>query len=123
MRRFLTLSEAESALNRGKQIEQFLGGYLAYGDPAIRYAVIRIDKDKFTATVYERFEPSQAGFYDVGEFASVLPDDDPEDHVFDSLDQAISFLMSEYGASQEKFLNQGVVDAEYRDYREGREKS
>jgi len=117
MRRYLTLSEAQVALNRGKQIEQFLGGYLADGDPAIRYAVVRSDDEKIIATIYERFETPHPDFYDVGEFRDVDPDTDPEDFYFDSLEEAILFLKEKCSASANRFVNQGLVDEEYRDYR------
>jgi hypothetical protein len=116
MRRYLTRSECEAALNRGRQIEQFLGGYLEGCDPAIRYAVVRRENERLVATVYEHYEPSDANFFDVGEFRSVQPDSDPEDHYFDSLDEAISFLTYDRGASPDKFVNQGMVDEEYKDY-------
>jgi hypothetical protein len=117
MRRYLTFSEAQSALNRGKQIEQFLGGYLAYGDPAIRYAVVRQKDERVIATVYERFETPHPNFYDVGEFENVEPDSDPEDFYFNSLEEAIAFLKYRNGASGDTFVNQGLVDEEYKDYK------
>jgi hypothetical protein len=117
MRRYLTVPEAQSALNRGKQIEQFLGGYLADGDPAIRYAVVRQEDKKVIATVYECYETPHSNSYDVGEFRSVEPDSDPEDFYFNSLEEAISFLKYRNGASEDTFVNQGLVDEEYKDYK------
>jgi hypothetical protein len=117
MRHYLTLPEVEVALNRGKQIEQFLGGYLAHGDPAIRYAIIRREDEKIVVTVYESLEPLHPNFYDVVEFSNVEPDTDPEDQYFDTLEDAISFLIYDRGAAVDKFVNQGMVCDEYKDYR------
>ena len=120
MRRYLTLSETRLALDRGKQIEQFLGGYLADGDPAIRYGVIRSDDERIVATIYECLEPSHPDFYDVGEFRNVEPDTDPEDFYFDSLEEAILFLKEKCGVSADRFVNQGLVDEEYKNYRKAK---
>jgi len=120
VRRYLRFSEAQFALNRGKQIEQFLGGYLADGEPAIRYAVVRPDDERIVATVYECFETPHPDFYDVEEFRNVEPDSDPEDFYFDSLEEAVSFLTYRNGASADKFVNEGLVDEEYRDYRKAK---
>jgi len=116
MRRYLTLSEAKLALNRGKNIEQFLGGYLVGTTLAIRYVVIRSDGERLIANVFECFEPEHSGFYDVGEFQNVEPDIDPEDFAFDSLEEAISFLKFRNGIDANKFVNQGLVCEEYKDY-------
>jgi hypothetical protein len=120
MRRYLTLSEAKSALNRGKQIEQFLGGYLADGEAAIRYAVIRQEDERIVATIYECLEPPHPDFYDVVEFRDVEPDTDAEDFYFDTLEEAISFLKYRSGASADRYVNQGLVCEEYRDYRKAK---
>jgi len=120
MRRYLTLSEAQLALDRGKQIEQFLGGHLVDGDPAIRYAVIRPDDNRIAATIYECFESPHPDFYDVGEFRGVYPDTDPEDLYFDSLEETVSFLKERNGVSTDRFVNQGLVCEEYRDYRKAK---
>jgi hypothetical protein len=120
MGRYLTMSDAQSALNRGKQIEQFLGGYSAGGDPAIQYVVFRIEDEKTVVTIYECFETSHANFYDVGEFQTVDPDNDPEDHYFNSLEEAVSFLEERHGGVIDRFVNQGLVDEEYKDYRKAK---
>jgi len=120
MRRYLTLSEAQLALNRGKKIEQFLGGYLADGEPAIRYAIIRQDDERIVANIYEKFETPHPNFYDVGEFRDVEPDTDAEDFYFDSLEEAISFLKERCGALTDRFVNPGLVDEECRDYRKAK---
>ena len=117
VRRYLTLSEAKLALDRGKQIEQFLGGYLAGGEPAIRYAVIRPDGDRIVANVFECLETPHPSFYDVVEFQNVEPDTDPEDFYFDSLVEAIDFLEYRNGATKDRFVNQGMICEEYKDYR------
>ena len=93
---------------------------MAGGDPAIRYAVIRSDDERIVATIYECFEPTSPDFYDVVEFQDIDPDTDPEDFYFDSLEVAISFLEYRNGASAAKFVNQGIVCEEYRDYRKAK---
>ncbi len=90
---------------------------MAHGDPAIRYAIIRREDEKIVVTVYESLEPLHPNFYDVVEFSNVEPDTDPEDQYFDTLEDAISFLIYDRGAAVDKFVNQGMVCDEYKDYR------
>jgi hypothetical protein len=87
------------------------------GEPAIRYAVIRRKDERIILAIYASFETPHENFYDVGEFRSVLPDDDPEEIYFGTPEEAISFLVSRKGGSAERFVNQGLIDEEYKDYR------
>jgi hypothetical protein len=122
VRRYLTPSEAKLALDRGKQIEQFLGGYLAEGEPAIRYVVVRSDGERIVGTVYECLEPLNDNFYDVVEFHNVEPDTDPEDFCFDTLEEAFSFLKYRNGVTENGFVNQGMICEEYKDFRLAKKK-
>jgi hypothetical protein len=117
VRRYLTISEAKSALARGKQIEQFLGSFYDGQDRAIRHAVIRPEGDRIIANVYECYEPTRADFFNVGEFQNVDPDENTEDFIFGSFEEAVSFLEYRNGLSSERFVNQGLVEEEYKDFR------
>ncbi len=117
MRRHLTLSEAEEALGRGKQVEQFLGGFRRDDDWIIRYLVIRPEKGTFVVTRYECLD--EGGFVgtNIVFFTSALhPDEDPEDFAFSSFDEAVAFAQKRFRAKTDKFVNQGVGEEEYKDY-------
>ena len=73
------------------------------------------------------FDDGSPSFFDVGEFQVV--DDDAEDtsdpfsgprpddglRSFDSPQTALEWARAECNASDERWVNQGVIDAEYRD--------
>lgn len=77
-----------------------------------------------TGRLEHRFDDGSPGFFDVGEFEDVdedtrdpfsgpPPDDDLRS--FDSPEAALEWARSEGDASDERWVNQGVIDAEYRD--------
>lgn len=119
MQRYLRLSEAKLTLDKGQQIEQLLSPYRAGDEQAIRYATIRRDKDKIVATVFEVIQPIQASLTDVSRFMSVKSTP-PDEFYFDTLEEACFFLEYRNGASWGKFMHQGMLSEEYRDFRAGK---
>jgi hypothetical protein len=117
MRRHLSLSEVAAALGRGKQVEQFLGGFHRDDDWIIQYLVIRPEKGAFVVTRYECLDEGDFVGTNIVFFTSALhPDEDPEDFSFSSLDEAVAFAQERFGANLNKFVNQDVCQEEYRDY-------
>ena len=116
MRRYLTQAEIHAALNLGKDVEQFLGSVDVEGGPAIRYLVLCRQKERVTVNVYERFLPADSKFLDVVEFEPVDPEEDSSDHEFEKFDDAIAFAVNECGAQTDRFVNQGMVQEELKDY-------
>jgi hypothetical protein len=119
MPHYLRLSEAKSALERGQQIEQFLGSFQAEGQMAVRYTVISREKTKVVATIYEVWQPLNSLSFDIVNFPPVK-NRPPDEFHFDTLEEACSFLEYRNGASWGKFVNQGAISDEYRAFRTGK---
>jgi hypothetical protein len=119
MQRYLRLSEAKQALDRGQQIEQFLGPFRFENDMAIRYTTIHREKNKVVATIFEVLQPAQESLFEVTTFLPARNRPADEFH-FDTLEEACSFLEYRNGASWGKFVHQGMINEEYKDYRSGK---
>lgn len=113
-----------AALRRGRQIEQWLGTErLADGTWALRWMAAYQAGDSFKLVLHRVRDARARDSFDVaafppvddeeefGEGAQVAEDSDPER----LLDKAVS-----HGAKIDRWVNQAVVQDEYRDSRGGR---
>lgn len=127
VRRHLTLSEVKAALRRGSEVEQLIRfGEPVDGRAALTYVWLS-GGSPVTGRLEHCFDDGSPSFFDVGEFQDV--DDDAEDpwdpfssappddgvRSFDCPEAALEWARSECEASDERWVNQGVIDAEYRD--------
>jgi hypothetical protein len=115
--RYLTEYFIRTGLHLGKAVEQFLGGGCDGEEPTIRWLVLDGDGDRFVLTYYEAFDHGSDSFTDIGEFPLVDRDADLPEHLFDTIEEALAYAQSSYGASLLRWVNQFVVEEEYRDYR------
>lgn len=114
--RHLTDYYVRTALQRGKPVEQFLGGGLSEEHRTIRWLDIRPDGERFCLTYYEAIDEGSESLLDLYEFSYVSPDDDPPEHFFDTIEEALRYGASAYGASDLRWVNQFVAQDEYADY-------
>ena len=117
-RRYLTKNEVSSALNRGKHVEAFLGGFDADGVAAIRWFDLYSDNRQFLGEVWEAPDYGSEDYVDVYGFGSLDEDDEPAIlYRWDSLEEAFSIIESQFPGATSRLVNQGVVQAEYLDYK------
>lgn len=114
--RHLTHSQIQSALSRGRHVEQLLSPTAINGVTALRWIDLHLSNDQFAIVLYEVFDDGSEDYLDIYSFAPVNPDDDPTPHSFDSLDDALTFAESSYAASRDRYVNQAVIQDEYADY-------
>ena len=114
MRRYLILPEVESALNRGKSVEVFLGRINE--DPEI-ISWLSIEKSGryIVVTQYDVYDEGDVEFIDIYSFSYVDPDMDFEEYSFDDLDEAVAFIKTRFNLNEINIVNAGVVQEEYRD--------
>ncbi|MBP1153099.1 hypothetical protein JOD69_004971 [Methylocaldum sp. RMAD-M] len=119
-RRYLTQSEAESALSRGKATECFLGACVRDGKPGIRWLSARVSNEGFTVSVYESANIRSAEFTDVYEFGPLDPELEFEDPVetfsADSFSKLTAELERRFFCCTERLVNEFVIQDEYADY-------
>ncbi len=119
--RHLTESNIESALHRGRYVEQLLSPTTLNDAAVLRWLELRTTDDRFTLTLYEVFDDGSENYLDVYSFEQVSPDDEPVRHSFPTLDEALSFAESSYSAPRARYVNEAVIQDEYADYlRNGR---
>jgi hypothetical protein len=70
-RRYLTFSEAQFALRRGRSVEVFLGECGEPGTEAIRYIVIDQEDDQIVARRYDHAIPPGSETYHIYSFGSL----------------------------------------------------
>jgi hypothetical protein len=146
MTRYLIPQFIRAALNRGTGVEQFLGGFVVDGHPAIRWIELRNggdddfdddedqaqdadvaeadgdddgdDGDGFVLWYYEAFDEGNENWMDVYEFGNVSGDqfEPAARHRLATLEEALALAVERYGADPARFVNPGVIQDEYRDY-------
>lgn len=133
MRRHLTPSEATAALLRGASVQQFLGfADRKDGRATLKYLEISPREDKVVIYAQHVFDDGNDNFFDVGEFTPVeewdpfddggnfLGGEDPSKLVCASATEALTHAATHLGASPDRWVNSGMVDAEYQDARRSR---
>lgn len=118
-RRYLDISEVTDALKRGRQIECFLGGFVASNVKAIRWASIVERKGIVELCFWEArdIEDPEFDIWEIGPLNSEREFEEPEEeHKFQSLLECLEFLESRFAGASIRLVNQGVAQDEYRDY-------
>jgi hypothetical protein len=123
--RHLTEQFALSALRRGVQIEQFLGGADRSGTRGIRWVEIVPKHGHYHVHVIEAEDVGSEQFIDVVEFPPLDPDDEHEGRRQVALEDdpaaAMAIAAQLVHANRTRWVNCGMAEAEYLDYlRNGR---
>lgn len=121
--RYLTPDFAVGALRRGKQIEQFLGGFDHAEAHVVRWAALSPGKGHVTLYLSEVVDVGTDSFCDVSVFPPLDPDEESWGRLIGTVcnpDDALGLAERELGAAPDRWVNQGVVGSEYGDYRTAR---
>ncbi|MFO6421800.1 hypothetical protein [Motilimonas sp. KMU-193] len=113
-RRYLTLQEAESSLNRGKTVEVFLGSFAHDSAKCIRWVSFSKSASGITGSLWEAFDQGTIDYLDVYTF-------DPLSGEYDEPTKLVTAENLKSAALALKvdnfnFVNQGMVQDEYADY-------
>ncbi len=114
-RRYLTEKEVESALKRGKQVEAFLGAFHKDED-CIRWISLLSINEKIAVSVWEAKDKGSEDYLDVYSFPPVNGEWNTPVQVFEAT--SINDIKSALGLDVLNFVNSGVVQDEYGDYKE-----
>ncbi|WP_395005389.1 hypothetical protein [Undibacterium sp.] len=119
-RRYLTLSEANATLNRGKSIECFIGACEKDGTPGVRWISISDRNKGICVAVFESADIGNESFLDVyafGPLDSELEFGDPAKEVcFDEFTEAMSEIEAMFPSSSLKLVNEGMIQDEYLEF-------
>ncbi|WP_105188851.1 hypothetical protein [Pseudoalteromonas sp. T1lg48] len=114
-RRYLTIDEAVSALNRGKEVEAFLGGFIDGENASIKWVSFEKNCTGFIAKVWQSLDEGSVDYLDIYGFTPSNGEwDEPlESHIAENL----SDLIAKLSAFEIKLVNYGIVQDEYGDYK------
>ncbi|BDC99472.1 hypothetical protein [Persicobacter psychrovividus] len=112
--RYLLIDEVIAQLNRGRQVEQYLGEYYSDEFRCHRYLTIEKGKDEYTGLVFEVFDERNEGVESIYHFSSVEPDEmyGVEIGGFEKLDDLLDALKEKFEILENKFLNSGYLDSQ-----------
>lgn len=119
-RRYLTPSEAEAAIKRGKPVECFLGSCQRDSKPGIKWFSARAAGNGIKVSVYETADLGNEEFIDVYEFGPLNPDLEFEESdeiiCFSSFTEFYSGIESKFSGSTSRLVNEFIIQDEYADY-------
>jgi hypothetical protein len=114
-RRYLSISEAESALKRGKSVELFLGGFDSYSTACIRWASFSNTEQGVSGHVWESVDEGSEDYFDIYSFSLLNGEyDEPSMSVLGS---NLPEVISKLSLTELRFVNAGVVQDEYGDFK------
>jgi len=110
-RRYLTHSEAKSALNRGKTIECFIGACVRNGERGIKWLSLSSRGEKIRLAFYETADRGNENYLDLYEFGPLDPklqlDEPDQEKLFSDFESAISEIDQMFPTSSFKLVNEG----------------
>jgi len=120
--RYLTENGLARALQGGRNVEQWLGARDESGTIVLRWGGIEHKRDgTATLRVSDVLDDGRDDFIDVYEFSPY--DWDAEDgatYPFDTPWSALECAVSKWGARRDRFVNEGLVQHEYIDFRKAK---
>ena len=126
MERYLTRNGLERSLEQGRTVEQWLGARSENGFRVLKWMSIERENDRGYGTstilrIREVLDDGGPEFCDVYEFTPY--DAEAEEGIqipFDTPEQALEHALTNLGADPLRFVGEGVVQLEYKDYLETR---
>ena len=120
MSRYLQRPFMESALNRGRSVEQLLPPGETDGQSTVRWLELsRAADGNIELRLNEAIDVGRDDYFDIYGFPPVGDNDElaVRRRVFSSLNEALAAARQLYSASPDRFVNEGVTQDEYRDSR------
>lgn len=116
-RRYLTLDEFKQALKNGRPVEQWLSVSGNKTDQMLKWLRIHSEKGACVVTDFHVFCPLGVDDFNVYDFEPVEPDVPYGNSLeFDDFEEAINYATTKLGASPLRFVNSGMIDAEFHDW-------
>lgn len=113
-RRYLTLQEAESSLNRGKDVEIFFGSFTHNSEQCIRWASFSKGASGVNGCLWEAFDQGSPDYLDIYTFDT--PSGEYVEPTKSVTAENLKAAASALKIDDLKFVNQGMVQDEYADY-------
>jgi len=118
--RYLTEIEITTLLNLGKTLELFLGPSHDDNDVINWIDIGKGTKGIIELNTYSVFDEGDIDHLDLYSFSSVNPDEEFETTEFETLESALTFIKDKYQLADLRFVNQGMIQDEYKILKEKR---
>lgn len=117
LQRYLYDLDVTGNLSAGRDVEQLLPDRYELDQRVIRFVSIeQANLNAWRVRLCEVFDNGAPGFIDVYEFEAVDPDHPfGTEWTFDSVDGALRFARDVLRTSQGRYVNQGLIQDEYKD--------
>lgn len=113
---YLSPLELIARVHLGKEVEQWLGHFEEADYTVIKWLYIaKKAQHQYLVRYIESFDEGDEEWHDVTEFSLLDPDEEVTQS-FISVEEAVAFAVQTYGASAERFVPGGMLQAEYASY-------
>jgi hypothetical protein len=120
MARHLSEIQTHTRLSLGKSIGQFLSRQDEDDYAVIKWLTIDQGDEKAYSIYYsEVIDEGPENYLDLVELTPVDPDNSPVVDEFDTIEEALAFAATAYGALPDKYVAESMVNDEYADYLRG----
>ncbi len=117
-RRYLTKEEALFKLNKGKDIEAFLGGSKFKNNNTIQRLNFYYNNHLYIAELWEVYDQGNENYLDLYTFENISQDFDlpSKKYQSQSFDELLKSISLDYMNISDKLVNFGIAQDEYLDY-------
>ena len=118
--RYLYKANIQNAMRKSEEVEQFLKFTKLDGKAILSWLTLRRQNDGYALIHHKQYDQgslSDVNIYDFKYLYMPKNRDEPEYIEFSSLDLALDYASKNLGASHVKWVNQGVIQEEYRDFK------
>jgi hypothetical protein len=120
MARHLSEIQTHTRLSLGKSIGQFLSRQDEDDYAVIKWLTIDQGDEKAYSIYYsEVIDEGPENYLDLVELTPADPDNSPVVDEFDTIEEALAFATTAYGALPDKYVAESMVNDEYADYLRG----
>jgi hypothetical protein len=116
--KYLTEIETRTLLNLGKTLEIFLGQSGDNNEIISWLSLAKNETGQVELSTYMVLDCGDLDHLDIYSFEPVDPDEPYQTTAFSTLDEALIFIRNNYNQTEPKFLNQGVIQDEYKRLKE-----
>lgn len=118
--RYLYTAFIKNILRQGSEVEQFLRCTNIDGKKILSWLTIRKQEKGYALLHHKQHDEGSQEHLDIYSFKYLyLPKNmnEPKQLIFQSIDSALDYASTNLGASNTKWVNHGMVQEEYRDFK------
>lgn len=115
MSRYINRPYLNTYLSLGKFVEVFLGRINADKNILSYLEIKQIKSSKIQISIIEHYDEGCLDWVDIYGFSYVRPYEECERIEFSNTEKAIEFIQMRFQLKEIKFMNQGIIQEEYKD--------